>query len=145
MRTLCTMREALRRSEYFGDALAGDSWANWRVSLIAIAGEELDEAEAEAFKALSGRTGAPTEAAREFWAIVGRRGGKSRSMAVLAAWLAACKDYRGILAPGERGQLQVLSATRDQAGNLFNFVTGISRNRERCADLLKVRLRTRFA
>ena len=46
-------------------------------------------------------------------------------MAVLAAWLAACKDYRGILAPGERGQLQVLSATRDQAGNLFNFVAGI--------------------
>ena len=125
MRKLVTMREALRRSEYFGDALAGDSWANWRVLLIAIAGEELDDAEAVAFKALSGRAVAPTEAAREFWAVVGRRGGKSRSMAVLAAWLAACKDHRGILAPGERGQLQVLSATRDQAGNLFNFVTGI--------------------
>jgi hypothetical protein len=50
---------------------------------------------------------------------------KSRAAAVLAAWLAACKDYRHILAPGERGQLQVLSAARDQAGNLFNFVTGI--------------------
>jgi hypothetical protein len=46
-------------------------------------------------------------------------------MAVLAAWLAACKDYRSILAPGEHGQLQVLSATRDQAGNLFNFIVGI--------------------
>src|SRR6202011_1063054 len=113
MKKLITMREALRRSEYFGDVLAGDSWANWRVLLIAIAGEELDEAEAVAFKALSGRAGAPVEAAREFWAIVGRRGGKSRSMAVLAAWVAACKDYRSILAPGERGQLQVLSATRD--------------------------------
>src|SRR3984893_12664766 len=67
MRNLVTMREALRRAEYFGDALAGDSWANWRVLLIAIAGEELDEAEAEAFKALSGRTVAPTEAAREVW------------------------------------------------------------------------------
>ena len=125
MKTLIPMREALRRSEYFGDALVGNSWANWRVLLIAIAGEELDKTEAGAFKALSGRTGAPTEAAREFWAVVGRRGGKSRSMAVLAAWLAACKDYRGILAPGERGQLQVLSATRDQAGNLFNFIVGI--------------------
>jgi hypothetical protein len=125
MRKIVTMREALRRSEYFGDALMGDSWANWRVLLIAIAGEALDVAEAVTFKALSGRAVVPTEAAREFWAVVGRRGGKSRSMAVLAAWLAACKDYRGILAPGERGQLQVLSATRDQAGNLFNFVTGI--------------------
>jgi len=125
MKNLISMREALRRPEYFGAVLAGDSWANWRVLLIAIAGEELDETEAGAFKALSGRAGAPVEAAREFWAVVGRRGGKSRSMAVLAAWLAACKDYRGILAPGERGQLQVLSATRDQAGNLFNFIVGI--------------------
>jgi hypothetical protein len=122
---LITMREALRRSEYFGDVLAGESWANWRILLIAIAGEALDEAEAVTFKALSGRAGAPTEAAREFWAIIGRRGGKSRAAAVLAAWLAACKDYRHVLAPGERGQLQVLSATRDQAGNLFNFVSGI--------------------
>jgi phage terminase large subunit-like protein len=46
-------------------------------------------------------------------------------MAVLAAFLAACKDYRHILAPGERGQVQILSATRDQAGNLFNFVCGV--------------------
>jgi hypothetical protein len=69
MRKLVTMREALRRSESFGDALAGDSWANWRVLLIAIAGEELDEAETVAFKALSGRAGAPTEAAREFYAV----------------------------------------------------------------------------
>ncbi len=50
VKKLVTMREALRRSEYFGDALAGDSWANWRILLIAIAGEELDEAEAVAFK-----------------------------------------------------------------------------------------------
>ena len=122
---LVPMREALRRLEYFGDVLAGASWANWRVLLIAIAGEQLDDTEVEAFKGLSGRAGAPADAAREFWVVVGRRGGKSRAAAVLAAWLAACKDYRNILAPGERGQLQVLSATRDQASNLFNFITGI--------------------
>jgi hypothetical protein len=122
---LVSMREALRRPEYFGAMLAGNCWTNWRILLIAIAGEQLDDTEVEVFKGLAGRTGAPTEAVREFWAVVGRRGGKSRSMAVLAAWLAACRDYRSILAPGERGQLQVLSATRDQAGNLFNFITGI--------------------
>jgi hypothetical protein len=66
---LVSMREALRRPEYFGAVLAGDSWANWRVLLVAIAGEGLDESEAGAFKGLSGRTGAPTEAAREFWAV----------------------------------------------------------------------------
>ena len=76
MRKLITMREALRLSEYFGDALAGNSWANWRVLLIAIAGEPLDEAEVVTFKALSGRAGAPTEAAREFWAVVWPQGRK---------------------------------------------------------------------
>jgi hypothetical protein len=93
------------------------------VLLIAIAGEALNPDELAVFKALANRQKAPAEPVAEFGA--GRRGGKSRSMAVLGAWLGACKDYRSILAPGERGQLQVLSATRDQAGNLFNFITGI--------------------
>ena len=69
---LVPMRDALRRSEYFGDVLAGDSWANWRVLLIAIAGEQLNDAEVDAFKGLSGRAGAPLEAAREFWAAGSR-------------------------------------------------------------------------
>ena len=63
-------------------------------------------------------------AVSEFWGIVGRRGGKTRSMAVLAAYLAACIDYRTILAPGERGQLQLLSTTKDQQTAL-NFISGI--------------------
>jgi hypothetical protein len=45
-------------------------------------------------------------------------------MAVYAAWLACCHDYRPALAPGERGQLMVLAPTRDQAANLFRFVEG---------------------
>lgn len=66
MRKLVTMREALRRPEYFGDALTGDSWANWRVLLIAIAGEPLEPGELETFKALTGRQRAPLQAPREF-------------------------------------------------------------------------------
>ena len=48
---LVSMREALRRPEYFGAVLAGDSWANWRVLLIAIAGEALNPDELAVFKA----------------------------------------------------------------------------------------------
>jgi hypothetical protein len=40
--SLVPMREALRRPEYFGDVVAGDSWENLRVLFIAIAGEQLD-------------------------------------------------------------------------------------------------------
>ena len=45
-------------------------------------------------------------------------------MAVLAGWMGACKDYRAILAPGERALLPVLAQTKDQAVNGFNFICG---------------------
>jgi hypothetical protein len=54
----------------------------------------------------------------------GRRGGKSRALGVLAAYLACCVDHREILAPGEKGILPCLAATRQQAENVFNFISG---------------------
>jgi hypothetical protein len=41
------------------------------------------------------------------------------------AALAACKDYRQLLAPKERGQLQVIAASMDQAALAFNFIAGV--------------------
>jgi hypothetical protein len=38
--------------------------------------------------------------------------------------MGACKDYRAILAPGERALLPVLAQTKDQAVNGFNFICG---------------------
>jgi hypothetical protein len=123
LRKIVTMREALADPRYFGLLLAGDSWAAWRVLLIAIVGEELTEDERVIFKALTGREGA--RQAGEFWAAVGRRGGKSRAAGVLAAYLAACCDWRPLLAPGERGILPILAATQMQAGQAFKFVVGV--------------------
>lgn len=53
-----------------------------------------------------------------------RRGGKSRALGVLAAYIASCVDHRYTLAPGERGVLPVLAATKEQAVSAFNFITG---------------------
>ena len=44
-RKIVTMRKALADPRYFGLLLAGNSWAAWRVLLIAIVGEDLTEAE----------------------------------------------------------------------------------------------------
>jgi hypothetical protein len=122
--TLVTMRTALTEPRYFAEGFAGASWDKWRVLLLAIAGEELTPDELVVFQALTNRQTAPTAPVGEFWGVVGRRGGKSRASAVLAAWLASCRDYRGILAPGERGQVQILSTTRDTSANIFNFIVG---------------------
>ena len=125
LRKLVSMREALEDPAYFGGLLPGESWRPWRVLLIAIVGEALTDEERITFESLTGRAREPLELVEEFWAVIGRRGGKTRAMAVLAAFIAACCDHRHILAPGERGVLPILAASTLQAGQAFNFVAGI--------------------
>jgi hypothetical protein len=55
----------------------------------------------------------------------GRRSGKTRSMAILGAWLAALNDHSAVLAPGERAVLPILSASVWQAGKSFQYLDGI--------------------
>lgn len=62
--------------------------------------------------------------------------GKTRSIGVLASYLAACVDYRDILGPGERGILPILAATTQQAGQTYNFVKGVFTESKRFAALV---------
>jgi hypothetical protein len=125
LRKIITMREALESPAYFGALLSGDSWQAWRVLLVAIVGEELSEDERVVLKGLTGRDSEPLEPVEEFWAVIGRRGGKTRAMAVLAAYLAAGVDHRESLAPGERGVIPLLAASVQQAASAFAFIEGI--------------------
>ena len=126
MRKLVTMRRALSDPAYFGgpNMLGAPSWAGWRAILLAIMGEPLEPAELEVFRAITGRDASPVEPVREFWGVIGRRGGKSRAMGTLAAFLAGCVDHRGVLAPGQRGRLPVIASSKDQADEVFNYVRG---------------------
>ena len=124
MPKLVSMREALSDPAYFGSVLAGPTWDAWRVLLIAIMGEPLDAEELATFGLLTGRTASPAEPVEAFWAVIGRRGGKTRAIAVLASYLAGCVDHRNILGPGERGILPVMAASVLQASQAFNFIHG---------------------
>jgi hypothetical protein len=125
LRKLVTMRDALDDPAFFGEVFSGASWASWRALLIAMLGEALTDAERALFQAVTGREREPLEPVAEFWAVIGRRGGKTRCMSILAAYLAACVDHRDVLGPGERGVLPLLAASTQQAGQAFNFVSGI--------------------
>jgi hypothetical protein len=70
--------------------------------------------------------------------IAGRRSGKSLGIAVLAAYLAACCDYRGVLAKGERGILPIMAGSTQQAGQILNFLKGIFTGIPRFAAIVKV-------
>jgi hypothetical protein len=119
------MREALRDPDLFGSIFAGESFAGWRVLLIAIVGEELTADERIVFEALTGREREPGQPVEEFDGIFGRRSGKTRSVAILAAYIAALCDHSGALAPGERAVLPILSASVWQAQKAFQYLDGI--------------------
>jgi hypothetical protein len=137
LKKLISIREALSSPDYFGRLLDGPSWAAWCVLLIAICGEELTEDERVVFRTLTGRESEPLEPVEEFWAVIGRRGGKTRSMAVLAAYIAACVDHHGVLGPGERGVVPILAASTQQAVQAYNFTAGVFANAPKLKGLVE--------
>lgn len=112
-------------SELFAPFFSGPSWDGWKALCAAIFGEPLSEADAELFRACTGRSTPPTAAAREAWMIVGRRGGKSRIAALLAVYLGCFRDYSAVLAPGERGVVMVIAADRRQARVVFRYINAL--------------------
>jgi hypothetical protein len=115
--------DAISDPKLLGAALGdGVSWQNWRAVLKAAFGLELNDQEAEAFAAVAGSRSPPVQRVRELWAIVGRRGGKSRIAAALAVYLAAFTKPK--LSIGEVGMVLVLAASRDQAGTVFSYIKG---------------------
>lgn len=131
MKKLFTMREALADEHLLGGLLDGDSWRHWRALLIALLGETLTDDERLLFRDVTGRDAEPTELVEEFWAAIGRRGGKTRALSVLAAFLAVCVDWRGVLAPGEPGVLAVFAATTRQATIALGYIAAIFGDKNR--------------
>jgi hypothetical protein len=59
--------------------------------------------------------------------VVGRRGGKSRILALVAVFLACFHNYENYLAPGEVATIGVIVADRKQARTIFRFIIGLLR------------------
>ncbi len=139
MRKQIMMRDALTSPAYFGgpDMLGDDSWAAWRTILIAAMGEALTPDERVVYHQLTGLDKEPGKPVGELWGIVGRRGGKSRAIAVLASFLAGCVDYRHVLAPGQWGSIPIMAASREQAQEIFNYISGAFQTAPGLRDLVE--------
>ena len=121
MKALTSIRKALADKKLLGNVLAGSSWHPWRVLLTASMGEKLTDEERSTFTALTGREHEPLQRVEELVAVVGRRGGKSRAMAVLACYLAAlCKHN---LVPGETGIVLLIAPDQRQAKIALAYAT----------------------
>jgi hypothetical protein len=124
MKPRIPLRGALEDKELLGSCLGGDSWRSWRSILLAAMGEELKPDELATFKFFTGRETAPDRRADELWCCVGRRGGKSRSMATLAIYLAGLCDYSDVLVRGEKGLVLLIAPDVRQARVLLEYAQG---------------------
>jgi hypothetical protein len=125
MRTVIPLREALSDPNLLGNILVGASWDRWKSLLLATAGEPLETDEERAhYKFLTGRDNPAADGtlAELLCVIGGRRGGKSRAMTTLLAWLASCVDWSEDLSLGERGRIMVIAPSIDQASNTMGYL-----------------------
>ena len=79
------------------------------------------------YRQFTGRTTAPTSPLNECWLVVGRRGGKSFVLAVIAVFLACFKDWRPHLGPGEIGTVMIIAKDRAQARSIKRYISGLPR------------------
>jgi hypothetical protein len=111
-----TIGAALSDQHLLGAALGPtESWIGWLAVLKAAFAETLTEQELVHFATVAGDRPLPDKRVRELWAIVGRRGGKTRIAAAILTYLAVFVDHRSYLSPGETGYVLCLSLSKDQA------------------------------
>ena len=102
------------------------SWKAWRVFIAALFGLSLRRrSERALFRECTGRTTPPDKPAREAWLLVGRRGGKSFVLALVAVFIATFRDYRPYLNRGERATVVIVAADRRQARTVFRYLRAL--------------------
>lgn len=102
------IREAIAAPEWWGPWFPRpEEWKAWGALLAASFALPMDDQELAIYREATGRTEAPTSPAKEIFGIVGRRGGKTRTMATVAAFLSIFVDWRPFLAPGERASVLI--------------------------------------
>ena len=102
-----------------------DSWRAWLTVLRAIFALPMPEDDLPIFQQLTGRKAPPVHPVQECWLVVGRRGGKSFIVALIAVFLACFRDYRHLLGPGERGVLMIIATDRKQARVIMRYIAAL--------------------
>jgi hypothetical protein len=122
-----TIIQAIDDPRLFKPMFDAPSWRPWRVFLKVLQGLPMGDDEFAVYRHHTARQSPPAAPARYAQLVVGRRGGKSRILALLAAYIAAIPDHSAYLVPGETGVVAVLAADRQQAKVILNYITGFLR------------------
>jgi hypothetical protein len=119
--------DALDHPAVFGPFFKAASWQPWRAFLKAMFALPMDDEDQELYTRCTGRTEPPALPFKEACLVIGRRGGKSRMLALIACYLATFRSYDEYLAPGEVAVVAVIAASRAQARSIFQYLDGLLR------------------
>lgn len=122
--------EAIKDDNLFRPFLGDDlvSWQGWFAALRAIYGMPLtDKASRATLQECTGRDPAklPTRGFDTALFLTGRRSGKSRTAAIVAAYEAALAGHESKLSKGERGVVPVCAPTKTQGRIVKDYVRAI--------------------
>lgn len=104
---------------------ARETWHAWMAFLASLFGLPMTGEQFAVYRACAGREEPPTAPAEEAWLIIGRRGGKSFIMALVAVYLATFRSYAAYLQPGERATVMVIAADRRQARVIMRYISAL--------------------
>lgn len=101
------------------------SWFAWRVFLSVLFGLPLDCDQLALFRQCTGRSEPDAQGYFEANLVIGRRGGKSFILALIAVYLATFRTWTQYLGPGERATIMIIAADRKQARVCLRYVKGL--------------------
>jgi hypothetical protein len=128
--------EAMTSPDWWGPWFARGDWSRWETFLRALFGLPLTASDYTTYQECTGSTEPPAGRASEAYAAVGRRGGKTRIMALVAAWLAAFEDWQAFLDPGESAYVLVIAKDQTQAGVAFDYLRSLLTHHPLLSDLV---------
>jgi hypothetical protein len=117
--------EAMRSPAVWGKWFADGDWRAWECFLAAVFGLPLPEGTQDLFSRCTALPAPSGGRAAEAFALVGRRGGKTRIMATIAAWCACFEDWREHLAPGEQAHIILASRDKEQASIGLSYLESL--------------------
>src|SRR5438876_1100609 len=135
-----TFTTSVQDPELFGEVFPATSWQAWTAFGKAVFGEPMTAKEHAIFQQCTRRQAPPDGGAREAYAVVGRRGGKTRFAAAVAVYMACFRPYAPLLAPGERPTIMLIAADRDQARVLLGYIRGLLASTAVCHALVEANL-----
>jgi hypothetical protein len=111
----------------FGGMFKSPSWRPWYSFLRALFALPMDETDLDLYRRHTGRKSPPDKLQKYAQLVIGRRGGKSRILALIAVYLATALDISDFLDAGELPVIAIIAADRRQASVIKNYIAGFLR------------------